>query len=308
MNARRVTNVAASVRQRLFDNAKRTGRPFQEVLQYFAMERFLYRLSQSPHVERFVLKGALMFAAWRAPASRPTKDIDFLARVENTPDRILPLLREICLLPVEPDGIQFDPDTMHAEVIKEDADYEGLRVTFTAKLTNARVRIQLDFGFGDALASPAELTEYPVILDLPPPRLYGYSRETAIAEKFEAMVKLGPINSRMKDFFDIWLLSRQFEFDAPALATAIAKTFERRQTALDLPPYAFTPGFAADPLKQTQWQAFLEKSRLAAAPRELTEIIDAISGFLLPPAISARDGTQLSSRWLPPGPWTEPSS
>jgi len=305
VNARRVTNVAASVRQRLFNNAQQTARPFQEVLQYFAMERFLYRLSKSRHVERFVLKGALMFAVWHAPTSRPTKDIDFLARLDNSPETVLPLVREICLLPVEPDGIQFDPDTIRGDLIKEDADYEGLRVTFTATLGNARVQMQLDLGFGDALPAPAELTEYPVILDLPAPRLYGYNRETSIAEKFEAMVKLGPLNSRMKDFFDIWLLSRQFEFDASALAAAIAKTFERRRTALELPPYALTPAFATDPLKRTQWQAFLNKSRLVDAPRELAEIVDAISGFLLPAAVSARDGTPFPSHWLPPGPWTK---
>lgn len=304
MNTRRVTNIAASVRQRLFDNAKRTGRPFQEVLQYFAMERFLYRLSKSRHIEQFVLKGALMFTAWRAPASRPTKDIDFLARVSNSPGTILPLVREICLLPVEPDGIQFDPETIQGATIKEDADYEGLRVTFTASLANAKVRMQLDLGFGDALDAPAQLADYPAILDFPAPRLYGYSRETAIAEKFEAMAKLGPINSRMKDFFDIWLLSRQFEFDAPALVSAIGKTFARRGTPLSLPPYALTRDFAADPLKQTQWRAFLDKSSLAA-PSQLDELVEVLAAFLLPVAAAARDGSQLSSHWLPPGPWAK---
>ncbi len=304
MNRRRITDLAASVRQRLQNNAHDTGRPFQEVLQYFAMERFLYRLSQSPHVERFVLKGAMMFAAWHCPATRPTKDIDFLARLNNSAETILPVIAEICSLDVEPDGLVFDAASIAGTLIKEDADYEGLRVTFLARLQNARVPMQLDLGFGDIVVPAAVLSDYPTILDFAPPRLYGYSRETAVAEKFEAMVKLAQLNSRMKDFFDIQLLSRQFEFDGGTLRDAVAKTFARRQTQIALPPLALTPQFASDPLKVTQWRAFLRKSRLETAVDDLAPTIEAISRFLLPVATAIHDDRPFDARWTPPGPWT----
>jgi len=303
MNSRPISDLAASVRQRLQNNAKETARPFQEVLQYFAMERFLYRLSQSAHVEKFVLKGALMFVAWHAPASRPTRDIDFLARMNNSAESILPVVREICSLQVEPDGLEFDLPTLKGVLIKEDADYEGLRVTFTVRLKNARVPMQLDMGFGDVLTPSAELTDYPTILDFSGPRLYGYPRETVIAEKFEAMVKLGQLNSRMKDFFDILLLSRQFAFSGVTLASAIAKTFARRKTPLHLPPVAFSETFSNDPQKIAQWNAFLRKSKLAPPAHNFSEAIAIIRAFLLPPAEAARDDRDFPSHWSPAGPW-----
>ena len=247
----------------------------------------------------------MMFAAWHAPATRPTKDIDFLARIDNSAETMLPIIREICALPVEPDGLVFDGETIHAAIIKEDADYEGLRVTFLARLQNAEVSMQLDLGFGDVLTPAAVLIDYPTILDFASPRLYGYNRETAVAEKFEAMVKLGQLNSRMKDFFDIWSLARQFEFDGSALADAIAKTFSRRKTPLELPPYALTESFSSDPQKTAQWNAFLRKSRLPSLPGGLSEITTAIAAFLLPVAASAREGRTVPSRWTPPGPWQE---
>ena len=302
MTARRITDLAASVRQRLYNNAKATGRPFQEVLQYFAMERFLYRLSKSAHAEKFILKGALMFVAWHAPATRPTRDIDFLARMDNSAETIIPIIREICSFQVEPDGLIFNPATIAGTLIKEDADYEGLRVTFLARLQNAEVPMQLDLGFGDVLTPAPVLADYPTILDFTPPRLYGYSRETAIAEKFEAMVKLGQLNSRMRDFFDIWMLSRQFTFDGPTLTMAIGKTFARRKTDLDLPPFALTEGFSSDPQKLAQWAGFLRKSRLSQADA-LSQVTAAIAWFLLPPAEAARDGRAFAASWTPAGPW-----
>jgi len=152
MTKRPIKDVAASIRQRLYNNAKATGRPLQEVMQYFAMERFLYRLAQSPHADKFVLKGALMFTAWRSPSSRPTKDIDLLARTSNSVDAILAIVKDICLVSVEPDGLVFDTTTLQGIVIKEDADYEGVRVTFLSRLQNAEIHMQLDMGFGDVLS------------------------------------------------------------------------------------------------------------------------------------------------------------
>jgi predicted nucleotidyltransferase component of viral defense system len=296
-------DIAASVRQRLQNNARETGRPFQEVLQYFAMERFLYRLSRSPHAERFVLKGALMLTVWNAPDSRPTRDIDLLARMENTVEAILPVIRDVCGQEVEADGLLFDAGSIAGAVIKEDADYEGVRVTFRAYLQNSWVPMQIDMGFGDVVVPAPTVMVYPTILDHPAPKLRAYSRETAVAEKFEAMVKLGQLNSRMKDFYDIWLLSRQFDFDGPTLAIAVSRTFAHRKTALTENPVALTAVFAEDPTKVAQWRGFLKKSRLEHAPAELKEVTDALGAFLVPVAAALGQGLAFGQRWSAPGPW-----
>jgi len=303
MTDRPLRNVAASMRQRLTVTAKQTGRPFQEVLQYFAMERFLYRLSLSPHSERFVLKGALMFTVWGAAASRPTRDIDFLARMSNDVDALVPVIRDVCQQDVEPDGLVFDVASLVGQVIKEDADYSGVRVTFLGFLENARVPMQIDIGFGDVVVPDAVLTDYPTLLELSAPRLRAYPRETVVAEKFEAMVKLGQLNSRLKDFFDLWLLSRQFEFDGTILSMAVSRTFQNRQTAITPQPVALTPAFANDPVKQTQWKGFLRKSRLDMAPQDLPTVIEIISRFLLPLAEALSAGQEFSPVWQPSGPW-----
>lgn len=304
MTKRRVKDVAASVRQRLQNVARSTGRPFQEVLQYYAMERFLYRLAQSPHIERFVLKGALMFQAWGAPASRPTKDIDLLGRMENSIDALTAAMRDVCRQDVEVDGLVFDPDSVAGIVIKEDADYEGVRVTFRGSLQNARIAMHIDIGFGDVMFPNPELTDYPTILEQAAPRLRGYARETTVAEKFEAMVKLGQLNSRMKDFYDIWLLSRQFDFDGVKLASAIEKTFAHRGTTVKPQPTAFSTAFATDPTKIKQWEAFVRKSRLTDAPATLALAVEAIYAFLSPVAAALSEGRAFEQSWRAPGPWT----
>ncbi|GIW83412.1 MAG: hypothetical protein KatS3mg105_5219 [Gemmatales bacterium] len=296
-------NVAASVRQRLMNAAKASGRPFQEVLQYYAMERFLYRLSQSPHRDRFILKGALMFNIWGALASRPTRDIDLLAHMNNDVDAIVPVMRDICRQEVEPDGLTFDVDSVTGEVIKEEADYSGVRVTFLGFLQNARIAMQTDIGFGDVVEPAAHLTDYPTILELAGPRLRAYPRETVVAEKYQAMVKLGQLNSRMKDFFDLWMLSRQFAFDGPSLAKAVSRTFANRHTKMNPNPVAFTLEFAGDTVKQTQWRGFLRKSRLEIAPSDLVEAITSIREFLVPLTEALVAGQPFDMHWEPPGPW-----
>ncbi len=271
------------------------------------MERFLYRLSQSRYKEKFILKGALMLTAWHAPASRPTKDIDLLALVSNRLDTILPIVREVCNQNVEPDGVEFDADSVKGAVIKEDADYEGVHVTFQAYLQNARVQMQIDMGFGDAVTQKPTSAEYPVILDFPRPKLRAYNRETAVAEKFEAIVKLGLLNSRMRDFYDIWLLSRQFDFDGAALAASIARTFATRNTAISLQPTGLANTFAEDPTKIAQWRGFLRKSRLDSAPQSLNEVVQALAAFLLPVAVAIGEGRGFTSLWKAPGPWAAPA-
>ena len=300
-----VKDVAASVRQRLQNVAKKTNRPFQEVLEYFAMERFLYRLASSKHASRFVLKGALMFRVWNAPASRPTRDIDLLGQMDSKVTAVVPVFKDMCNQPVEPDGLIFHADSVAGQAIKEDADYAGVRVTFHATLQNSRIAMQIDVGFGDVQTPAAVATDYPTILDLPAPRLNGYSRETVVAEKFEAMVKLGLVNSRMKDFYDLWLLSQQYDFDGSLLANAITRTFAHRKTQILAPPTALTPVFSGDAQKQTQWRAFLRKTRLTDAPSALPDVIAVISSFLLPLAQAIGNGHEFNQTWKALGPWQQ---
>lgn len=298
-------NLAASVHARLTEIARRTGRPFQELLQYYAMERFLYRLSKSPHAARFVLKGALMLRVWDAPMARPTKDIDLLGRLENSLENLSTLVREVCALEVEPDGLVFRPATVKSEPIREEADYEGVRIRFDGLLARARIAMQLDVGIGDVIVpGPVEIA-YPTLLDFPAPRLKGYPRETAIAEKFEAMVKLGTLNSRMKDFYDIWLLSRQFDFEGPTLAQAVTATFANRGTALKAEPVALTTEFSESEAANTQWRAFVRKGRLANAPTSLAETVSGIARFLLPVARAYVAGGAFKGNWAAGGPWRE---
>lgn len=297
--------MAASVRQRLLDKAKETGQPFNEVLQYFAMERFLYRLSNSPYADSFVLKGALMLTVWEAPLTRPTLDIDLLGRIDNRIETIVRVTKEICRQEVEPDGVVFDIATIGAERIAEGADYEGIRVRFRGSLGTARIVMQLDIGFGDVVIPSPESTKYPVLLDLPAPHLRGYSRESTIAEKFEAMAKLGILNSRMKDFFDLWLMSRAFDFDGATLAEAILKTFSTRGTKIPAEPIALTDAFAEDATKAAQWRGFLRRNRLSEAPKDLTEVIMSIGAFIIPISESLAAGHVFKSIWKAPGPWSE---
>lgn len=296
-------NLPASVRQRLANKAQESGRPFQEVLQYFAMERFLYRLSRSPHADKFVLKGALMFTAWGGPSSRPTKDIDFLARMDNKVEAVVAVMREVCGQEAEPDGLVFDTESVAGEAIKEDADYSGVRVTFLVTLQNARMSMQIDMGFGDVVTPAAAPTTYPVLLDFEAPRLLGYPRETVVAEKFEAMTKLGLLNSRMKDFYDLWVLRQRFDFDGITLATAIRRTFANRGTAAVGQPTALTPTFGGDAAKQTQWQGFLRKTRLDDVPTSLQSVIDELVLFLVPVAKAVETGSTFNRVWTAPGPW-----
>jgi len=305
MTKRPLKNVAASVRERLLNKAKKDARPFNEVLQYFALERFLYRLSVSPHASKFVLKGALMLSAWRAPYSRPTMDIDLLGKLKNDVEGVAAVVREVCAQEVEPDGLHFDPTSVAGERIAEDAIYEGVRVRLAGTLGTARVVVQIDVGFGDAVVPAASATELPAILDFPPPKLAGYSRESAIAEKFHAMVKLGTLNSRMKDFFDIWFLSRHFDFDGATLATAIRTTFANRETEVPASPVALAPSFATEPGKEAQWRAFLRVNRLKAS-EGLGEVTDALAGFLGPLARSLAAGEAFAGTWRSPGPWGAP--
>ena len=236
-------NVAASVHQRLLNLSRQSGRPFNELAKYYALERWLYRLAQSDYQNQFVLKGALMLLVWRMPVSRPTRDIDLLGRVSNDLASVQNVIATICQIPAAEDGMVFDHESVATERIAEDADYEGVRATFQALLGNANLPMQIDIGFSDIITPEATSIVYPAILGHPAPELRAYNRETVIAEKFEAMVRHGVMNSRMKDFWDIRLLSRQFDFDGKPLATAIVGTYSTRHTAIPADPIAFSSMF-----------------------------------------------------------------
>lgn len=303
MSKRKLTNVAASVRARLTTHAKAVGRPFQEVLQYFAMERFLARLSKSGHSDKFILKGGLMFAVWKSSYTRPTKDIDFLAFMTNDVDAVADVVRQICKIDDQTDGIEFDPETVTPVVIKEDADYEGVRVTFLGHLQNARINMQIDMGFDDVVAPEPKMLSYPTILDHQPPQIRGYPAETVVAEKFQTMVQLGQLNSRIRDFYDIWSMARQFEFNGETLQHAIGNTFSHRETAMDLSPTAFQKTFTEDAAKQSQWTGFCRKSKIESAPKQFPELVSEIAAFLTPVAEAIVESRTLDSTWKPGGPW-----
>jgi predicted nucleotidyltransferase component of viral defense system len=296
-------NLPASVQARLQALAQETRRPFQELLQYYAMERFLYRLSKSPHRSRFVLKGALMLHVWKAPLARVTKDLDFLGRLDNSTENVARIIREVCTTDVEPDGLLFDSETVKAERIKEDADYEGVRVRFIALLGKARVTMQIDVGFGDVVTPIAQAITYPALLEFPTAELSGYPRETVVAEKFQAMVYLRTANSRMKDFYDVWLLASQFPFEGRILADAVAATFTNRDTDFDVAPIAFTTDYTEQVSTLAQWRAFRARQPTEGCPERLSEVVAFLSAFLLPIARACADGVRFSRRWPAGGDW-----
>jgi hypothetical protein len=300
-------NMAASVHQRLLDKSKSSNRSFNELFQYYAIERFLYRLSRSPFAGKFVLKGALMLMVWDERAYRSTMDIDMLGKMSNDPGVVMAMIRDICSRHVEPDGIVFDPESVQGDRITEDAVYQGVRIRFRGCLDNARIAIQIDVGFGDIVVPPPVEIMYPTILDFPPPRIHGYSRESTIAEKFEAMVRLGVMNSRMKDFWDIRFLSRQFDFDGKTLAAAITETFAARATNITTEPAAFSDAFIRDETKQAQWKAFLRKNRMIGTD-SFADAVCAVSSFLRPIADHLVNSAPLPADWKAPGPWRMPKS
>jgi predicted nucleotidyltransferase component of viral defense system len=297
-------NVAASVRARLMNEAKRTRTDYNQLLVRYAIERLLYRLSVSPHRESFVLKGAMLFAVWEGSAHRPTQDVDFLGFGDPSAERLTGVFRDLCGVAAPEDGIVFDPASVRAEEIRTTDDYGGTRLTVGCGMGGAKLRVQVDVGFGDAVTPAATDALYPRLLpDFAQPNLRVYPKETVVAEKLEAIVKLGLLNTRLKDYFDLHYLSRTFEFDGPTLVRAIAATFERRGTPLPAHlPVALTDAFAEDPAKKIQWSAF--RRRLGGMPAEpLAQVIAALAAFLEAPVIAANSKAGLGMRWTAGGPW-----
>jgi len=303
MNAGR--NLAASIRQRLLNLSRERGEDFQLVLTRYAVERLLYRLSRSSYHSEFLLKGAMLFALWSDMPHRPTRDLDLLSFGTSDIARIEDVFREIMLTEVEPDGLAFLADSVRGERIKEDQEYEGVRLICTARLEQARVKVQVDVGFGDAVTPAPEDVLYPLLLaDLPAPHLLAYTRYTVVAEKLQAMVMLGLLNTRMKDFYDLRTLANTYEFDGETLRRAIQATFDRRATPIPLDvPVALSLTFGEDTAKQNQWNAFLRRSRLEIEEKSLADVVADLREFLMPPVLSAARGETFTHHWTPREHW-----
>jgi predicted nucleotidyltransferase component of viral defense system len=291
--AKEIKNIGASVRARLLQLGKASGQSFDLVLTRFALERLLFRLSRSPHADRFVLKGAMLMMSWFEDPHRGTRDLDLLGFGDPEPEAMLATFRNILALDAD-DGVEFDAKALRVDRIREELEYGGLRLRTTASISGAKIGLTIDIGFGDAVEPGAEILDYPSMLAFPAPRLRAYARETVIAEKFQAMIALGRANSRMKDFYDIWILSKSFDFAGDRLSRAIAATFARRETAIpvDLPD-ALTPAFANDEQKQRQWSAFVRD--VSANPGSLADVVGNLAEFLMPHAIQAYTSNNNSS-------------
>ena len=296
-------NLPASVRQRLLNLSHQSKQDFGLLLTKYALERLLYRLSVSKHRDVFVLKGALLFQLWISEPYRPTRDLDLLGQGVGSTERYHKIFTELCSIKVEDDGIALLADTIRVERIRDDEEYEGVRVLLEARLANARISLQIDVGFGDVVTPPPLELEYPTLLAFPAPRLRAYPKESVVAEKFEAMVKLGMANSRMKDFYDLWVMAEKFEFEGQVLSAAVKATFERRKTNLPASsPTAFTAEFCNAPTKQTQWNAFLKKSGLKGS-ESLADVVRIIDAFVMPSVEAIHTKKAFARSWRPGGPW-----
>lgn len=294
-------NVGASVRARLLQRSRDERTDFQVLLMRYALERLLYRLSRSAHRNRFVLKGAMLFVTWVEASFRPTRDLDLLGYGENSPEAMRGTFRTICNEPVEDDGVIFDIDGLEATPIREDLEYGGVRVRTQATIAGARIPIQVDVGFGDAVTpGPVEI-DYPALLDAPAPHLRAYPIETVVAEKFHALATRGIANSRLKDYYDLWLIAETFELERAPLAAAVRQTFARRETVL---PQEKPTGFSQAYVEtwSDQWRTFLTRERMTAAPEQLATVVADLERFLLP-LIEKAEGDRY---WKPRAGWMRP--
>lgn len=292
------TDRAASVLARLLNRAKARGEDYNLMLNRFVLERLLFRLSVSSHANSFLLKGAMLFSLWYDTPHRPTRDADLLGFGPDDADSLRAMFAEICAIDVD-DGVRFDAAAIKIAPIPEDNVYGGMRLIVPASIGNARLPVQVDVGFGDAVTPGPEHVTYPALLDdLGAPQLRAYPIYTVIAEKFEAMVQLGMLNTRMKDFFDLAVIAQNTSLDGAMLTRAMQATFARRGTPLArTAPVALTDEFMTDPTKVKQWKAFLSKAKLEAVA--LANVATVLSALLLPPIHAAAQGRAFDFSWVP---------
>ena len=305
MTAENPTNLPASVRARLKNKADEIGLDFNQALQYYAMERFLYRLSKTKWADCLIVKGAAMLRVWDGAVARPTRDIDFLGRIENSPEAVAAMVRE-CLAVESADGVEFSADVVVEPITIEDR-YPGVRALVETRLAGARMRLQLDIGVADVAVPEPGWVDYPTLLDMDAPHLLAYQPATAIAEKFETMISKGLLNSRLKDYYDIWMLSRSIIFDGSELTESIAATFGRRGTGVPSSrPTVLSDDYAKRPERMTQWLAFVTRLGVSGikAPDSLVDVVDDINVFIMPPASAAADGRSFNRIWVPGEGWS----
>jgi predicted nucleotidyltransferase component of viral defense system len=296
-------NTAASIRARLLALAQGKGEDYQRMLSRYAIERFLYRLGQSPYRDKFTLKGATLFTLWTGHTLRPTKDLDLLGQGSSAIGDVEQTIRGICEIEEE-DGVVFDRASVEGTKIKEDDEYDGVRVKLLADLAGARIPMQIDIGFGDAVYPEPELASFPVLLQMEAPLIRAYPREASIAEKFQAMVLLDIRNSRMKDFYDIWFIANTWTFDMASLRKAILASFERRGSATPAGvPFALTDDFLNDPRKAQQWSAFVNRLNLGEKTPSLKEVGAVLRSFLLPCISSGSPTKPDTLSWAPNQGW-----
>jgi len=289
-----VKNLSASVHQKLLNRSHETNQPFNELIQYYGIERLLYRLSLSQYSRQFILKGALMFNVWGMANFRPTRDVDLLGHVTNTLEHIKSLFEDICRLEVLSDGLEFD-ENVSVERIKEDAEYEGVRVNVMAYLGKTRVHIQIDIGFADVVTPEPKKLEYPILLDFPAPHVYGYPRETVAAEKFQAMIILGMANNCIKDFYDLCMMFDQFEFDGLTMQNALQRTFQNRDTEFPTEKHTiFLSEFAEN--KTAQWNAFTRKVKRQDYA-DIKQVINTIKEFFVPILSASQKEIPFDKNW-----------
>ncbi len=303
MNDRETDGRVESIRQRLRNELRARGEDVGLGLQRYAIERFLYRLGRSRHRERFVLKGATLFAIW-GTAYRPTRDIDFTGYGSSDPEDVIEAVREICNTPDDVEQLVFDTDAITAEPIRDGSEYDGLRLKLRARLRESEISIQVDVGFGNAIVPGPEEQEYRTILGDPPPRILAYPPESVVAEKLHAMVTLGERNSRYKDFYDTHALALAFRFERGTLVRAARATFERRATPITSDvPVALTAPFYSSESRAQQWRAYVTRNRLDGVSPDFGPVGEVVVGFLHPLWQDLDAGRAPAGGWPPGGPW-----
>lgn len=290
-------NMASSIQARLTNQMKQTGRPYMEILQHFAMERFLYRLSISSYRNEFVLKGGYMLLALRAPESRPTMDIDLLGKTKKTIPEMISIVQQICSLPAPDDGVIFDPKSVSGAQIMEGNEVDGVRIECEGRLGTTHLFIYLDIGFDDSVHPEPIAIQLVSDLGFPATQLLGYTKESIVAEKLEAIVRHGELNTRLKDFFDIWMLSRNYDFESSVLAKAIKNVFKSRNRAISEHSVAFTSTFAQDKDRQKQWTSFIKKRSIHGAPAEFSIVAYQVTQFIRPLLLAIVEKDTRISLW-----------
>ena len=299
---KKIKDMVSSVRNRLLELARRKNRPFDEILVLYGLERFLFRLSQSAYKDQFILKGGLLIYGMALSEARPTKDIDLLGLTQYSVEAVSELVKDIGKIEFN-DGMNYDFSRLTHETMAPDTEYPGIRLKFVGKLGNTRIPMQLDIGFGDVVVPDVKEMVFPTILDMEAPTILAYAIETIVAEKFEAALDLADLNSRMKDFYDLWVLSQKYSFDGRSLQEAITATCKRRGTIIRSDAEIFLTEFSRNFDINTQWTAFINKGPMDNTPDDFSRLMVALHDFLFPVATACESKDEFNLKWPPGGPW-----